>query len=75
MDFMNVTEAFKMIGDMWGLYKNYAGRKLSDEDYEVFVDETIRLHGKYKTTFSKDIVLAVVNEIDRSSRYFGEEKK
>lgn len=71
MKVMNFTEAYRMLGDMWKLYRKYAARNLTEAETEDFAREAQSVYENYKTPFAKDVVLAVIGEIDRTLRFFG----
>lgn len=67
---MGVTEAFRMVCGMWGLYKKYAARRLDEKEMEQFTAEARDIYGRYRTPFAKEMVLAVANEIERNVKFF-----
>lgn len=71
---MKFTEVSIMLSDIWRLYKKYALRNLSDEEIEEFIDETQGIYAEFHTPFTKEIILAVVAEIERSMRHFERRK-
>lgn len=72
---ISFLEARHVFGDVWCLYKKYAVRKLSDKEIDNFTEEARQIHEKYKYPFVKEIVLAVIGEIERSVKHFEEERK
>ncbi|MEG0904528.1 MAG: hypothetical protein RSF30_09945 [Lachnospiraceae bacterium] len=74
MNIMNFTDACRMFGDLWQLYKIYAGQQLTENEMETFVDETRRLHDKYnRSKFCLDMILAIVGEVERTDKHFRKE--
>ena len=71
---ISFLEAAHMFNDVWNLYKKYAVRKLSDEEIDNFTREASQIHTKYKCLFVKEVVLAVIREIERSVEHFEEDK-
>lgn len=69
---MSFRLAWQMFGEIWKLYKKYAVRKLTDEELEQFVLEASKIHEKYKYPFTRELVLAVIGEIERSVNHFEE---
>lgn len=69
MKIMNFTDAYRMMKDVWKLYKKYATRKLTDVELESFTIDAQEIYEKYKTQFTKDVVLAVIDEIDRTVEF------
>ena len=72
---MSFTQAWNMFREVWNLYKKYALRKLNENEIEELVFETGKIQEKYKYPFTKDIVVAVVLELERSVNHFEEEKR
>lgn len=71
MSIMNYTDASRMFGDIWQLYKTYAGQQLSEGEMAAFVDETSRLHDKYtRSKLCLDMILAIVGEVERTDKWF-----
>lgn len=72
---MGFTEAFRMFGDIWDVYKKYAARNLSDEEIEIFIADLSSIHQRYQTPFSLDVCLALSTELERSIKHFEKEKR
>ncbi len=65
---MKFWEAAALFSDCWHLYRKYYGQELSEEMCEHFIEETSVLYGKYgKQKLAKDMLLAVINEVERSN--------
>lgn len=63
---MGFKSAFSLFCDCWELYSKYAVSNLSDEELQKFVDEATAISRKYnEDKFARDVVLAVIDEIDR----------
>ena len=58
-----------MFTEVWSFYKKYACRQLSDQERDAAVAESQELHGKYKTNFCKELVLAVIDQLDLTQKY------
>ena len=71
---MNISEAFSMFRDIWNLHKTYAGRWLYDAERDKLRDEAGKIYAKYKTPFAKELILAVINEIDRTLKILDKKK-
>ena len=69
---MSFMEVWHMLREVWNLYKKYAVRKLSEKELESLVLEASSIHKKYKYPFTKEIMIAVVNELERSVKHFEE---
>lgn len=72
---MGFTEAWHMLQDIWKLYKKYAARKLNDDELEKLIYEADKIHKKYKYPFTKDIIVALISELERSVNHFREVDK
>lgn len=69
MGIMNFTSARNMIADVWILYKKYAAKKLTKQEVVTFTQDAQEIYKKYKTPFTRDIVLAVIEEINRTVNF------
>ena len=68
---MSFIDASRLFTAAWKLYKKYALRKLDEKEAEVFIQEIHSVYEKYSSSpFAKEILLAVINEIDRRGGYF-----
>lgn len=71
---MSFTEAQRMLREIWFLYKQYAVHRLDEGELENFQESANLIYQKYKTPFTKAIVLAVIEEIERSVKHFEEKQ-
>ena len=62
---MNFLDAARLFQDCWRLYRNYYGRKMSEEDWEKSLDERSGLYKKYQTHIARDMISVVIDEIER----------
>ena len=69
---MGFTEASRMFRDVWGFYRRYAVRELGESELEKFRD---KVSEKYKTPFAKELLLAVVAEIERTAKFYDSRRK
>lgn len=69
------TEASHMFRDIWCLYKKYAARELDEVGLEGFRDQVREIYERYKTPFVKEILLAVVGEIERMTKFYDKRRK
>lgn len=69
MRIMNFTDAYHILKDVWKLYKKYAARKLTDAELESFTVDAQMIYEKYKAPFAKDLILAVIEEINRTVNF------
>lgn len=67
---MNVTNGFHLFCDLWSLYRKYAGRKLTETELDAFREEAKWIYDRYGTLFAKEMLLAVINEIERNVKFF-----
>ena len=72
---MGFREAARMCGDIWSLYKGYAVKRSDETELEKFMDKVSAIYEKYKTPFAKEILLAVVGEIERTARFYDKQEK
>ena len=71
---MSFKDAWQMFSEVWKLYKRYAVRELNEVELENFTRAAEKVYQRYKKPFTKDIVVAVIGEIERSVRHFTEEE-
>ena len=69
---MGFIEAWNMLKDVWNLYRKYAVRKLSETELESLTYDMREIHKRYPYPFTKEIVLVVINELERSAKHFEE---
>ncbi len=72
---MGFTEAGRMFRDVWSLYKKYAARKSDETELEELRDEVSVIYERYGTPFAKEILLAVVGEIERNAKFYDRLRK
>lgn len=72
---MGFTEACSMFGDVWSLYKKYAVRRSDESELTELRDQVSVVYEKYRTPFAKEILLAVVGEIERTAKFYGGQGK
>lgn len=61
----DIPEIFNMFGDVFTLLKKYFNPEPNDEFWEQLKAEVDAAYSKYNTQLCKDILLAIVNDIDR----------
>lgn len=69
------TEAVHLFRDVWSLYKRYAAERSDEAELEKFMDKVNVIYEKYKTPFAKEILLAVVGEIERTAKFYYRREK
>jgi|GEM_PF-1577242 len=69
---MAVRTVFNLFSDCWHLYRKYIVKALNEDDLDGFIQESGDLFQKYgqdsQDPFVKDLLLAVINEIERVER-------
>lgn len=61
-----INEQQKVMTDAWQFLKKYYWISGNDTEWENLIEESSELQRKYNSSFSKAIITAVINEIDRS---------
>lgn len=61
----NLRKVNGIFNDSYKLYKKYAATRLTDDDLMQLVAEIEVLRKKYECSLANDILLAVINELDR----------
>lgn len=72
---MGFTEASRMFRDVWSLYKGYAARQLNEKELEEFVNKASGVYEKYRMPLAKDVITAVVGEIERTAKFYDNRAK
>lgn len=63
---MAFNDVFKLLQKAWNLYKRYAGDKhLTETQLDTFAKEVDDLYREYNSNFAKDILTALVLEVER----------
>ena len=60
-----LKEVNLIFNDCYKLYKKFITTELLDDDIAQLIEEATQLSKKHNCTFATDILLAVVDEIDR----------
>lgn len=63
-----LKQYFAIYTDAWKLFKKYSNPIEDEEFWDSLQQETQLVYEKYKTPFSKEILVNTVNEIDRIYR-------
>lgn len=61
-----ISEQQKIMTEAWQLLKKYYWINENDTEWEKLIEESSRLQRKYNSSFSKAIIVAIIDEIDRS---------
>ena len=62
---MEVREVNSIFNDCYKLYKEFCSKKLDSDDMHEFIKAVDLLNKKYNCKLAEEILLAVMNEIDR----------
>ncbi|WP_333792027.1 hypothetical protein [Muricomes intestini] len=66
---MGFKDVFSLFCGSWNLYRKFAVSDLGDKELQEFADQATALSRKYnEDKFARDVVLAVIDEIDRIER-------
>lgn len=67
---------FSLFNDCWKLYKSFCTSELTDQDINDFITQTDNLQKKYNNSqLSHDLILAVINEVDRIEKECRKKRK
>lgn len=62
---MELREVNSIFNDCYRLYKEFCSKKLDSDDMHEFIKAVNLLNKKYNCKLAEEILLAVMNEIDR----------
>lgn len=63
-----IKTEFAYFGEVWTFFKKYYYVENTDAFWESIVAETAAIHQKYPYPLCKDLVFAVLNELERKSK-------
>ena len=66
------TEEFEMFRDYWKMLEENWGVEDSEAYWNKVIEDTKAFYGRYKTEFSKELALTLINELERKAK---DEKK
>lgn len=66
------TEEFEMFLDYWKMLEENWGVEDSEAYWNKVIEDTDAFYRKYETEFSKELALALINELERKAK---DEKK
>ncbi|MBM6803286.1 hypothetical protein H6B07_11585 [Mediterraneibacter glycyrrhizinilyticus] len=66
------TEEFEMFRDYWKMLEENWGVEDSEAYWNKVIEDTDAFYRKYDTEFSKELALALINELERKEK---DEKK
>lgn len=63
--FMSPTEVYRLLCDIWDLYREYAQSLMNEGEFELFMDKCKSIQKKYGTVFSVKLFAELLREIER----------
>ena len=66
------SEEFEMFQDYWKMMQSVWSVENTKEYWEKVVEDTDRFYRKYQTEFSKELALALANELERKAKHAAE---
>ncbi|MCP1103732.1 cytochrome b involved in lipid metabolism [Aequitasia blattaphilus] len=75
---LNITAAQSFFTEYYALFKQYAGRTLTQIEWDALVEETKVIDKKYGSEYCRELLLSLVNELERTDKHIknsGGEKK
>ena len=67
MRMSNIDKNREIFTKVWNVYRTY-GNPQNDSEWEVLTDKLSELRKAYPTELTKDLILAVLKEVERDSR-------
>ncbi len=62
------TEEFEMFRDYWKMLEENWGVEDTEIYWNKVIEDTKAFYGRYKTEFSKELALALINELERKAK-------
>ena len=62
------SEEFEMFRDYWKVLEENWGVEDSEAYWDKVIGDTDALYRKYRTEFSKELALALINELERKAK-------
>lgn len=63
-----IKTEFAYFGEVWTLFKKYYDVQQEDSYWEKLIEEAGAINQKYQCELCKDLLLAVVNELERKGK-------
>ena len=63
-----LKQRHEIVQAAWQLLKSHSDIQDTDEYWEQLVNEATEIYEKYKTQFAKDMMIAVLNELERERK-------
>lgn len=67
--FMAFREVYYLFREIWFLYRKYAACEFTDQELEQLQEEVDHIRVKYHAQFANEILIAVMNELDRIAKW------
>ena len=64
---MAFRDVYQLFTNCWRLYQKYAARRLVEQECEQIMQEVERLREKYNSDLAKDILIAVLRELEKGT--------
>ena len=64
-----LKQRHEIVQAAWQLLKSHSDIQDTDEYWEQLVNEATEIYERYKTKFAKDMVIAVLNELERERNH------
>ena len=65
---MTDEEYYRIYTDCWRLFRKYMHPVSADEYWQRFLDDVREIHDRYQNEFCKDLLLNIMDEVDRIYR-------
>lgn len=62
------TEEFEMFRDYWKMLEENWGVEDTEIYWNKVIEDTKAFYGRYKTEFSKELALTLINELERKAK-------
>lgn len=72
---METNKVNRMINDCYKFYKSFVGREMNDDDIDECIETAEKIRKLYNCKFADEVLLAVINEIDRIMKQNAEQEK
>ena len=63
------TEEFEMFRDYWKMLEENWGVEDSEAYWNKVIEDTDAFYRKYETEFSKELAIALINELERRAKH------
>lgn len=63
-----MSTEFQYFGEVWTFFKKYYHVRPDDDYWDAVIEEAGAINQKYQCELCKDLILAIVDELDRKYR-------